>query len=52
MEDHSILVYRRQCLPKDHCWIVDCEEHSVSHHSWLFSDAIGRAMLHRGAAIR
>ena len=49
MEGHEILVYQHK---KCHCWVVDCELHDVSEHSEFFSDAIGRAMLHRRAAIR
>ena len=49
MEGHEILVYQHK---KCHCWVVDCELHDVSEHSEFFSDAIGRAMLHRQAAIR
>ena len=33
-------------------WDMDCEYHQTSYVTRLFSDAIGRAMLHRQAAIR
>lgn len=51
-ESCELLVYRQTCLANEECWITDCEPHSVSMHSPWFADAIGRAMLHRGAALR
>lgn len=30
-------------------WVIDCEDHGVSLHSGLFSDAIGRAFMHKAA---
>lgn len=33
-------------------YIVDCEEHGVSYHTPLFSDAVGRAFLHRSVVVR
>jgi hypothetical protein len=55
MEEHEsceLLIYRKTCLADEECWITDCEPHSVSMHSPWFADAVGRAMLHRNAAIR
>ena len=53
-DNHSPFVYR--CFVCTHRGIrrfsIDCEEHEYSDHTTLFSDAIGRAMLHRQAAIR
>lgn len=48
MDEHYILVYRRNCV-RDGCWVMDCEEHSISHHTYLFSDAVGRALMHKWA---
>lgn len=33
-------------------WTFDCEEHERTHHTPWFFDAVGRALLHRSAAIR
>ena len=49
MDECDLLVYRLYGI---HHWTADCEDHEWTEHSLLFSDAIGRAMLHRGAAIR
>lgn len=37
---------------KPRVFAMDCEIHEVCEHDTLFAGAIGRAMLHRGAAIR
>lgn len=44
--EHSLFIYlSRWWAPGQ--WVIDCEQHSLSLHSGLFSDAVGRALLHR-----
>lgn len=50
-EECSVIVYRNPFY-EFYKWDLDCEFHETSYTTWLFSDAIGRAMLHKGAAIR
>ena len=55
-EECNLLVYPCNLHPWDlhgrtH-FVVDCEEHEYSVAERLFAGALGRALLHRGAAIR
>ena len=50
--EHGVIVYRCILNRENRHFSIDCEEHEYSNWSPWFFDAIGRAMLHRQAAIR